>query len=147
MGGSILYILILVLRVFSQPIPDIFHKSLRIAKIFTKNDLEFFPEYNNIRPFFLSIPAFILCPVSANAVPKKRNCKQSMILSVDSICIEMVFILLAKPIVIQMWFSKTQVGKPSLEKLFNELYWYWGSKSLDWGLSLIVNDIYISLHE
>ena len=102
MGGPILCVLKLVLRVSPKPIPDAFYKGPGIAAIFTEESLEFFPGYNNIRPFFLSMPAFVLCPASANAVPKKRGRKRSAILSVGSSCIEMVFALLAKLIAIQM---------------------------------------------
>ena len=115
-------ILKLILKVSPKPILDTFYKGPRIAAIFTKEGLEFFPGYNNIRPFFLSMPAFVLCPASANAILKKRDHKRNMILSVDSSSIKMVFAFLAKLIVIQMLFSKIQVGKPSLERLFLWLY-------------------------
>ena len=115
-------VLTLVLRVSPKPIPDTFYEALRIAAIFMKEGLEFFPGYNNIRPFFLGMPAFVLYLASANAIPKKRGRKRSVILSVGSSCIEIVFALLAKPIAIQIRFSKIQVGKPSLERLFLWLY-------------------------
>ena len=122
MGSPILCLLKLVLRVSPKPIPDAFYKSPRIATIFTEESLEFFPEDNNIRPFFLSMPAFVLCLASANAIAKKKVRKESAILSVGSSCIEIVFALLAKLIPIQMKFFKMQVGKPSFERLFLWFY-------------------------
>ena len=121
-GGPILCVLKLVLRVSPKTIPDAFYKSPEIAAIFTEESLEFFLGDNNIRPFFMSIPAFVLCPASANVILKKRGRKQSAIFSVGSSCIEMVFALMAKPIGIQMQFSKIQVRKPSLENLFLWFY-------------------------
>ena len=121
-GGPILYVLKLVLRVFPKPILDTLYKGPRIAAMFTKKNLEFFPGYNNIWPFFLSMSAFVLCSASANDILKKKARKRSAIFSVGSSCNEMVFTLLAKPIAIQMQFSKIQVGKPSLERFFLWLY-------------------------
>ena len=118
MGGPILCDLKLVLRVSPKPIPDTSYKDPRIVAIFTKEGLEFFQGYNNIRPFFFNILAFLLCPASANAISKNRGCKQSAILSVSSSCIKIDIALLAKPIVIQMRFSKIQFGKPSLNRWF-----------------------------
>ena len=131
----------------SKPIPDTFHKSPRITAIFTKKDLEFFPGYNNIWPFFLSMSAFVLCPASANVIPKKRGHKRSAIFSVGSIYIEMVFALLAKPIAIQMWFSVIQVGKASLEGLFFWLYWRCRDLDLGLDLGLILDSVHVGLHE
>ena len=93
-------ILKLVLKVSLKPIPDTFYKGPRIAAIFTKEGFEFFLGYNNIRSFFLSMPAFVLCPTSANTISKKKGRKRSAIFSIGSSCIEMVFVLLAKLIVI-----------------------------------------------
>ena len=106
MKGPILCVLKLVLRVSPKPIRDAFYEGLGIAAIFTEETLEFFPGDNNIRPFFLSIPGFVLYPASANAIPKKRSHKRNAILSVGSSYIEMILALLAKPIAIQMRFSK-----------------------------------------
>ena len=118
MGGPIFCVLKQVLRVSSKPIPDNFYKGPRIVAIFTKEGLKFFVGYNNIWFFFLSMPAFVLCPASANAILKKKGCKRSAIFFVSSSCIKMVFVLLAKLIVIQIQFSKIQVGKPNLKRLF-----------------------------
>ena len=111
-------------RVSPKPISDTFYKGPRIAAIFTKKSLEFFPGYNNIRPFFLGMPKFVLCTASANAISKKRGRKRSAIFSIGSSYIKIVFALLVKPIAIQMWFSIIQVRKPSFERLFLWLYWY-----------------------
>ena len=98
--NPILYVLKLVLRFSPKPILDNFYKGPRIAAIFTKEGFEFFSGYNNIRFFFLSMPALVLCPASANDIPKEREHKRSTILSVRSSCIKMVFILIVKPIAI-----------------------------------------------
>ena len=72
LGDLTLRILKLLLRIFSKTIPDIFYNGSGIVAIFIEESLEFFPEYNNIRPFFLSMPVFILCPTSADAISKKE---------------------------------------------------------------------------
>ena len=84
MGGQILCVLKLVLRVSSKLIPDNFYKGPRIVAIYTKEGLEFFVGYNNIGFFFLSIPAFVLCLASANVILKKKRRKQSAIYFVSS---------------------------------------------------------------
>ena len=122
MGGSILCVVKLILGVSPELILNAFYKGLGIPAIFMDESLEFFPVDNNIRPFFLGMPAFVLCSASANSISKKKDRKRSAILSVGSSYIEIVFVLLTKPIVIQMRFSKIQVGKPSLERLFFGLY-------------------------
>ena len=99
-GGPILCILKLILRVSPKPVPDVFYKGPGIAAIFTEESLEFFLGDNNIRPFFLSMPAFVLSSASANSVLKKRGCKRSAILSIGSSCIKIVFALLPKSIAI-----------------------------------------------
>ena len=146
-AGTILCVLQLVLRVFPKPILDTFYKDPKIAAIFTTRGLKFFLGYNNIQPFFLSIPAFVLCLASANAILNKRGTKRSAILFVGSSCIKMVFVLLAKPIAIQIRFCKIQVEKASFERLFLWFYEYWRCQSLNWSLSLIFNGIYVSLHK
>lgn len=55
--------------------PDAIYKSARVAKIFAKEDLDFTPEYRNVRFFLECIPALILCPASTNTVLKKRSGK------------------------------------------------------------------------
>lgn len=75
MGDSILRVFKLVLGIFSKLTPNAFHKSLKIAAIFAEKDLKFFLEYNNIRPCFLSMPAFVLWPASSNTVFKKKSRK------------------------------------------------------------------------
>ena len=93
MGGPILYVFKLVLKVFPQPIPEMFYKGAKIAAIFTKEGFEFFPRYNIIRLFLLNMPMFVLYPASANAKLKKRDRKRSAIFSVGSSYIEIVFAL------------------------------------------------------
>ena len=106
-GDQILCVLRLILRVSPKPIPDIFYKVPNIVAIFTKKGLEFSSGYNNIRLFFLSMPAFKLYPASANAIPKKKSRKRSVILSIRSSYIEMVFALLAKPNNLDATFQNT----------------------------------------
>ena len=61
------------IKVSPKVIPDTFYKGPKIAAIFTKEGLEFFLGYNNIWPFFLNTPAFVLYPASANAIMKKSD--------------------------------------------------------------------------
>lgn len=122
MREAILHILKLVLRIFSKLIPNAFHKNLEIAVIFAEEDLKFFTGYNNIRVFFLSIPAFILSLASINIILRKRSRKQGAIIFIDSSRIEMIFALLAELIAIQKRFTKIQVREPSFEELF---FWLW----------------------
>ena len=58
--GPVLCVFKPILKVFPKPISDTFYKSPWIVAIFTKKGLELFLEYNNIRPFFQSISAFVL---------------------------------------------------------------------------------------
>ena len=102
MGGPILHMLKLVLKISSKSISDNFYKGLGIVSIFMEKSLKFFLGDNNIRPFFLSMLVFILCLATADAVSKKIGRKQDAIVFVSSSHIEMIFILLAKPVVIQM---------------------------------------------
>ena len=50
------------------------------------------------------MPAFVLYEVGTNAIVKKRSLKHSAVIFVDSSFIEMIFTLLAEPIVVQMHF-------------------------------------------
>ena len=99
-------IFLLILTVSSKPIPDAFHKSSGIVLIFTEEDLELFIWYNIIHPYFLSVPAFVLCPAGANAISEKRRRKRVGVDSVGSNRIEMIFTLLVEPIIVQIQFSK-----------------------------------------
>ena len=57
-----------------------------------------------------------------------------MIISISSSYIELIFVLLAELIAIQMQFSEIQFGETSLEGLF---FWlYWACRNLNWGLDL-----------
>ena len=96
----------LMLRVSSKSIPDAFHKSSRIAAFFAEEGLELFPWYNNIRPFSMSMSAFVLYPTGANAVSEKGSRKRDAVVSVNFSHIKMMFTLLAEPIAVQMRFSK-----------------------------------------
>lgn len=100
MRDLILHVLKLILRISFKLILDTFHKSFGITIIFAEEVVRFLLGYNNISLFFLSMPAFILCPASANIITKKRGHKKSTIVSISFSCIEMVFALLAKPVVI-----------------------------------------------
>lgn len=98
--GSILRVVKLVLGVFTQYIPDIFHKSSIIAAIVTEKNIKLFQEYDNIWPFFINMLAFVLCLASTYSVSKKRCRKLYAIVSVRSSRIKMIFALLAEAIVI-----------------------------------------------
>lgn len=109
--GPILRIFQLVLGEPSKLILDDFYKSLRIATTFAEKDLKFSIGYNNIQPFIFSMQAFILYPVSANPFVNKKGRKGSIVISISSSNIKMIFTLLAKLIVIQMrFFENTNQG-------------------------------------
>ena len=48
----------------------------------------------------MSIAVFVLCLANADFVSKKRGCKLVAIILINSNCIEMIFTLLAEPVVI-----------------------------------------------
>lgn len=100
MGGPILRIFKLILRISPKLILDNFHKSFWIATIFAEKGFEFYLGYNNIQFFFLDIPTFILYSASANLIAKKRGCKECAIVSIDSSSIKLIFTLLAELIII-----------------------------------------------
>ena len=121
--GPILRVFQLVLRIFSKPISDAFHKSFGIAAILAEESLELFLWYNNIGPFFLSMSAFVLCPAGTNTVIEKRSRKRGAVVSIGYSRITMIFTLLAEPIAVQMQFAEIKVGKTALKDCFFGSFW------------------------
>ena len=96
--SSILRVLKLVLGISFKLIPDTFYKGSGIATIFLEISFEFFLRYKNIRLLFLSMPVFILCSANDDTILKKKSSKWVVIVSISSSRIEIILILLAKPV-------------------------------------------------
>lgn len=67
-----------------------------------KAGLEFVQNYRNLRFFLEYILALILCSGKTNTIQKIKSGKQNAIIAYGPSCINMVFAILAKPIVLQM---------------------------------------------
>lgn len=90
----------LILRVSLKLIPDMFYKNPKIVPIFARKDFEFFPKYKIIETFFDCMAAFVLCPISANFISKKKGHKKGAIVFIGFNCIKIIFLLVTKLIVI-----------------------------------------------
>lgn len=88
-----------VFKLISRALPKFilaaFYKCFTIATIFVEKCLEFFLGDRNIKIFFGYIPSFILYPVTANAISKKKSCELSAVVSVNLSHIKMIISLLA----------------------------------------------------
>ena len=97
LGGLILRVLKLLLKMFSKSILDVFYKGPGIAASIREKNLEFCPRNNNIWPFFIIMLVFVLCPRSADFVRKNTDRKRGTIIAISSSHSEIIFKLLAKP--------------------------------------------------
>lgn len=91
---------ILVLKILLKLILDTIYKSFKVAKIFTKKNLEFVLKNKYIRIHFKYILIFILYIANINAIFKKKICKQVAVIINDFDYIKMRFALLTKLIAI-----------------------------------------------
>lgn len=119
----------------------------KLPQIFAKKGLEFFLKNEDIQTFVYYMTAFILCLASAKIISKNKGCKWGAIILVGSNYIKIIFALFGYQVVIQIWFTKIQVWKPSLKKMLFWLFYCWRRQNLDWELYLIFDNVYLYLHK
>lgn len=94
----VLSVFILILKVFPKITPNAIYKSYRVAKIFTKNCLEFVARNINVRLYPKYMPMFILSSASTDAVLKERKHKLSAIIAGGLNYVKIIFAFLTKTI-------------------------------------------------
>lgn len=106
MGGPVLSIFKLRMRVPSKLIPNVISKIRRVSKIFVNESLKFVPEYSNVWLYLNYVSAFILSQASTDIFLKEKDYKRGLIIANSSEDIKMILALPAKPIAIKVGFPQ-----------------------------------------
>lgn len=114
MGGPILYFLLLVLTVSSNPIPDNIYKQLRVSETLLKEDLELILGQEIFDGLMLY---FVLVPAKANPAMKERSGKRCSVRASGTGGGKMIPILLTKVVILHMGFTMVEIRELEFERI------------------------------
>lgn len=90
----------LVLRVAFELTPNARHKGSEIAKVLSKEELEFFSEHRNICALVKYVKMLILSLIEVNTPAKKKSSKRGAVGLSDPSGVEIIFALPVKVVTV-----------------------------------------------